>query len=393
MLAFIQGNNRTGVRTTLKSLEAYFSRKPYGWYLAAIQCILAKLCGRGKVEVRSDGNLLEDAALERALRNTHSFPNVVLDPQIEFTASQVRGLKDFYNGFFDRPAGANEARALGKETSEAFKDLQHELETLAVRRDSYPFVAVLDAPIQTLDALIGKPYTFFLTDLRAQEDDLYGLKETVLDPLRRFMSGGSREIYDQAARFMVQQQPNFSALDSTEPEQLQASLNDPDCYRGNQMRTAKTLMDGLNATIQEMVKAEREQAIQSVADLQARLQVMDEFQSLSADQQAALNADFEAFPREIQRQILIPVIRDAQRRFEADIYPQRLTQMTAWAQQAHAEEPGAVREKPPEYITRQSLQVPFSKAYLADEADVDEYLAALKESMLQAIKEDKRIQI
>ncbi len=393
MLAFIQGNNRTGVRTTLKSLEEYFSRKPYGWYLAAIQCILAKLCGRGKVEVRSDGNLLEEAALERALRNTHGFPNVVLDPQIEFTASQVRGLKDFYNGFFDRPAGANEARALGKETSEAFKDLLHELETLAVRRDSYPFLTALDGPLGTLQDLVGKPYTFFLTDLRAQEDDFFDLKETVLDPLRRFMSGGSREIYDQAARFMLQQQPNFSALNSTEPQQLQAILDDPDCYRGDQIRSAKTLMDGLNATIQEMVASEREQAIQAVAALQTRLQAMDEFQSLNTDQQEALNADFEAFPRELQRQILIPVIRDAQRRFEADIYPQRLTQMTAWAQQAHAEEPGAVREKPPEYITRQSLQVTFNKAYLADEPDVDEYLAALREVMLQAISRNKRIQI
>jgi hypothetical protein len=46
MLAFIQSNNRNGVRTTMKGLETHFSKRPYGWYLAAIQCILAKLCGR-----------------------------------------------------------------------------------------------------------------------------------------------------------------------------------------------------------------------------------------------------------------------------------------------------------------------------------------------------------
>ena len=50
MMAFIQANNRNGIRTTLKSLEDKFTIKPYGWDLAAIQCLLAKLCGRGKVE-------------------------------------------------------------------------------------------------------------------------------------------------------------------------------------------------------------------------------------------------------------------------------------------------------------------------------------------------------
>ncbi|NIV35626.1 MAG: hypothetical protein GWN58_41090, partial [Anaerolineae bacterium] len=108
-------------------------RRPYGWYLAAIQCVLAKLCGQGKVEVRADGNLLEDQPLERALKNTHGFPNVILEPQIDFTASQVRALKDFYSDFFDHPPASSEARALGKETGEAFRTLLGELEGLATQ--------------------------------------------------------------------------------------------------------------------------------------------------------------------------------------------------------------------------------------------------------------------
>jgi hypothetical protein len=54
MMAFIQSNNRGGVRTTLKSLVEKFERKPNGWYYAAILCILAKLCARGKVEMRQE---------------------------------------------------------------------------------------------------------------------------------------------------------------------------------------------------------------------------------------------------------------------------------------------------------------------------------------------------
>lgn len=43
LLAFIQSNARSGVRTTVKSLIERFERKNYGWYYAAILCNLALL--------------------------------------------------------------------------------------------------------------------------------------------------------------------------------------------------------------------------------------------------------------------------------------------------------------------------------------------------------------
>ncbi len=46
-----------------------------------------------------------------------------------------------------------------------------------------------------------------------------------------------------------------------------------------------------------------------------------------------------------------------------------------------------------EYVARNQLHVSFSKPYLANEADVEEYLDQLKAAMLVAIKDGKRIQI
>jgi len=150
MLAFIQSNNRGGIRTTLKTLVEKFEKKSYGWYFAAILCTLAKLCARGKVEVRSDGNILEDADIERALRNTHTQHNVVLEPQVDFTASQVRKLKEFYEDFFDGPPQANEAKALGKEAGTAFEELVPFINTLLEQVVQYPFLAALEQPMQKI---------------------------------------------------------------------------------------------------------------------------------------------------------------------------------------------------------------------------------------------------
>ncbi|MGE4126403.1 MAG: BREX system P-loop protein BrxC, partial [Pusillimonas sp.] len=189
VLAFIQSNGRSGVRTTLKSLVEKFERRPYGWYLAAILCTLAKLCARGKVVVSTDSNTLEDADLERALRNTQGFGNVVLEPQVEFSNAQVRGLKEFHEDFFDGPPSAGEAKALGKETLAAMQGLVHQLAPLLAQTAQYPFLVSLKPVHEKLQTLAAKPYTWYLTELSREEDDLLDMKESVIDPIRKFMSG------------------------------------------------------------------------------------------------------------------------------------------------------------------------------------------------------------
>ncbi|MGB7551716.1 MAG: BREX system P-loop protein BrxC, partial [Chromatiaceae bacterium] len=153
LLAFIQGNARGGVRTTVKSLLERFERKNYGWYYAAILCNLALLRARGKIEIRQDSNLLAGDPLERALRNTAAHASLILEPQIEFTPAQVRALKDFFADFFNRPATSNEARALARETRDAIKDLELELVALRGKQAQYPFLAALDGVLATLKEL------------------------------------------------------------------------------------------------------------------------------------------------------------------------------------------------------------------------------------------------
>jgi hypothetical protein len=58
----------------------------------------------------------------------------VLSPQIEFTASQVRKLKEFFGDFFSTPARAGEAKLLGEETATAMQELLQQLTELAAQR-------------------------------------------------------------------------------------------------------------------------------------------------------------------------------------------------------------------------------------------------------------------
>jgi len=411
LLAFIQSNNRGGVRTTLKNLLEKFERKPYGWYYAAVLCTLANLCARGKVEVRTDGNLLEEDELERTLRNTHGHGNVVLEPQVEFTASQVRALKEFFEDFFDAPSRASEAKALGKETGTALQDLTHQLTPLAAQASQYPFLNALTPVLEKLKELTGKPYTWYLTELTRQEDALLDMKESVIDPVRKFMSGPQKGIFDSARKFVQTQEPNFAYIEEDETAQVVACLTDPECFKGNRMQQVKTQVETLQEKVNAQIEAEIVKAKETVAALKGRLCGMAEFGALNGEQQEQITRPFNEFNVAIERQKLIAVIRDTLRRFEEGDYQRLLSQMTSWAQPAPTPEPApepgetakpdeGTKPTPPvkpepriEYVPSRSVKVSFDKAWLADETDVERYLESMREALLDEIRKGKRIQI
>ncbi|MBE0574417.1 MAG: BREX system P-loop protein BrxC [Desulfuromonadales bacterium] len=411
LLAFIQSNNRGGVRTTLKNLLEKFERKPYGWYYAAVLCTLAKLCARGKVEVRTDGNLLEEDELERALRNSHGHGNVVLEPQVEFTASQVRALKELFEDFFDAPPRSTEAKALGKETGTALQELTHQLTPMAAQASQYPFLNALKPVLEKLKELIGKPYTWYLTELTRQEDTLIDMKESVIDPVRKFMSGPQKGIFDNARKFVQTQEPNFAYIEGQETAQVVASLTDLECFKGNRMQQVKTQIETLQEKVTAQIEAEIAKTKETVAALKGRLCGMAEFSALNGEQQEQITRPFNEFNAAIERQKLIAVIRDTLRRFEESDYQRLLSQMTSWAQPAPTPEPApetggiatpdeGTKSTPPakpesriEYVPSRSVKVSFDKAWLADETDVERYLESMREALLDEIRKGKRIQI
>jgi hypothetical protein len=435
LLAFIQNNNRNGVRTTLKNLLENFARKPYGWYYAAVLCTLANLCARGKVEVRADGNLLEEDNLERALRNSHGHGNLVLEPQIDFTASQVRKLKEFFEDFFDSPPRANEAKALGKETGAALLEMLYQLEPLAAQSSRYPFLNALIPVIELLKGLSSKSYTWHITGLVSQEDTLLDLKEKVIDPIRKFMSGPQKDIFENASKFVQAQEPNFDyikeasgrqgtencvqeAVDSAKhssaciltPDTLLHALADPECFKGNHMQQVKISVDSLQEKVTAQIEVEVSKSRDAAQALKERLCGMAEFVALSLEQQDQITRPFTEFIQSVERQKLIAVIRDNLRRFEESDYQRLLSKMASWAQPAQKPIPSSQNKQIPtpkpnsdtaavklesriEYVSCRSIRVSFDKAWLADESDVERYLDSMRKALFAEISSGKRIQI
>ncbi|MBF9015171.1 MULTISPECIES: BREX system P-loop protein BrxC [unclassified Oceanispirochaeta] len=401
LYAFIQGNQNGGVRTTLKSLIEKFEKKPYGWYYASILCLLAKICVRGKVELKIDGNILDENEQEKALRNTHTNGNVVLEPQEEFTASQIRALKEFYEDFFDSPASSKEAKALGKETEEAFRNLLKDLYPLTGQTSQYLFLTNLSAVVEELKEAEGKPYTWFLKELVRKNDHLLDLKEGIIDPIRKFMAGPQKEIYDAARELLINQKPNLEYGFTESAEIITAILHDTECYKGNKIQQLKVNVEELKAGINEKLQTEISKAVHVFQALLIRFKGMDEFQQLPEDRKNQLIESFSSFQNSLKSKELIAGIRDSLRRFEEGEYsrllsslskPEEPTGGSASPTEDSSETPDAIQIQP-QVISRRSILVDFDKAWLADEGDVESYLDALRKALLEEIKKGKRIQI
>ena len=110
-----------------------------------------------------------------------------------------------------------------------------------------------------------------------------------------------------------------------------------------------------------------------------------EYSTLKPEQKTELEECFASFTYEIQKQNLIPLIRDKIARYEVDGRKELLGKILAWVQPTESQ---AV-----EILTIRDLNIQYPKAYLTDEKDIDEYLKLLREAMAKAVFTNKRIQL
>ncbi len=403
ILSFINSNKRSAIRTTIKSVIEKFEGKPYGWYFAAILCNLAYLAGKGKIELK-DRDTLEDKDIEKSLINTTAHLNITIEPQIDYTLTQVRNLKAIYEDFFDEPAKGSEAKDLALETAKKLQDKQRELEIILAQKNSFPFVQIVTSAIELLRDISSKQYGWYLTDFPKFEDDLFKIKNQVISPIIGFFNNDIlKNIYLDALRFLKEEQPNFNYIDIGEVEELTDILVDSECYKDNKLSTAKTLQQSIKAKIDEALTKEIYEATITLNRLKNKLEILEDFAKLSSEQKNRFIQQFDDEITNIKRNTLVAVIKDSVRRFEDDTYQHiviEISKLTAPKVEATTSSTSASNETPIkkeeskiEYINSKSLTIDYNKPWLSDENDVESYIELMKKALLKEIKDGKRVQV
>ncbi len=398
VLNHIQAQARNGVKVSARHLTERFGDKPYGWPTVATLCLGASLSGKGKVEARADGSPLDGAELARALNNSHMLANILLTPQVEFTASQLRAAKDLYNELFTKPAGGTDARSIGAEWAESITTLADELNQRLAEQDRYPFVAALAPLRDQIAAMTGNPATWYVTEPVRHEDALLDAKEEILDRIRSFMAGEQRRIYDDVRDYLQAQEANIGYVDPAAGERLRAALNDPDCYKGTAIQELKSELYALKDKVELEILKERKAVVAAVDECAGKVARTAEFQGLTHEQQDRIRRSIASHKEGLDAVTMIPILRDQANGARSGLLQQvlaeiaRITQPPAPAPSS----PGmsdrpAPAPRPPTYVNATEVKVAYSGTYLAEEADVDQYINELRKALLAEIAAGRKV--
>lgn len=395
ILTYVMRNQNNGERTSAEEIVRYFGRRPYGWYPMAVLTLVGRLFRMGKVELRTTEPLDARGAFEH-LKNSRLHGGLRVRLQEQFDASTVNALKNFHHDFFDRPNSGTDARTVGQFTSDALAAEARDLTALLDQSARYGFLAPLRPVAERLSKLAEKDYTYLLNHLADFEADLLTAKDDLLAPLKAFMHGPQRTAYDEAVAFLMEEEANFAELPPEEVRPLRDLAASAHPFRGNVVPAAKTAVTKLRVLLADLLRSERDMALVALGEQEARLCAVEDFDSLdAAARQEVLSPTLKA--REaIQSARFVTGLRDRLQRYVMQEYPAQLALAARLAnpqQKGHPVDGRDGAPAPVRYTTAASLRPQCSLPYIATEADLDVWLAALRVAAQAELEKGNRISL
>jgi len=384
VLNFTQRRKRENDRTTLSHLKVHFSKKPYGWGEMAIWCMTAMLFQRGKIEAKKDSSIIGDGEFTEALLNNRWHGNTLVYPQIEFELGEIRKLKIIYRDLFNETNPHNEA----KEAAELFKEkLTEELGTireLIAQKNRYKFLYQLEPLFEQMRRLSKMDYAQLITRISDVENEILDLKENILDPIKQFMNGSLKDIYDDVIEFENYNQANFSYIAVPEKQIIDQVQEAQHPYRGTIMKDAKAAMDKIKKRLKETLQEEKQVTLLQIEKKVSQLTQKSDFAELSGEEKEKVLQPFQKLKNQADIERFVGNLK-AIRSNVSDIYADQLNVMI---QLTTSEEESKSKRL---FIKQSNIKFTFNKRELESAADVEDYIDSLRIAMLSEIQKNHNI--
>jgi hypothetical protein len=393
MLTTIKRRKKQAERTYLSDLREIFSRKPYGWYPNAIWTIIAMLYKRDCIELRQESNLLGDNDALVALLNNRNHNITLTEPKAIEKPEDIRALKKLYTDLFDETTNANTGKEVGAAFRLKIEEMSVEINKLLVGIKDYPFVKALAPMSELADRLLKKDYAYYLTKRSEYEDELLEHKEQLLDPIKRFLNGEQRKIYDSIRTLLNADTSNLYYIKGEELDAINAACEHPKPFAGSLIRDAKSALDSLKTKLLTQIEEEKSKAIFDIQKCISELEQMEEFSQLNDADKTRLLKPFKDEIAKLKTQRYIATIRDIRHMINNSVQQKALNDLIQMTAPESPDEQGNVRETAPHYISKNSINVNYSKSELRTEEDVDDYVEIIRRVMKEQIKNNRRIKL
>lgn len=387
VLSFVLRKEALGEQVTVRTITDTFQAKPYGWDLASMEVLVAFLVGASKVTLTVDGNTLKRSEVAKALNNTKNHSHTVIAAQKTFDERKVAAFRKFCTDFFDDAGTPKDPLELARHGAERLRAKRDELKA-TVAGSRYPFVSQLSAAIELLDQVVGKTDDWYLNDFN-HGDSLLDAKESVIDPIRAFLSGGQRAIFDDAADLLTTHSSNLGYLPPGSESTVREPLQDANAFRGNKMAQLKQATDQLRGQIQQLVASNRSEVTDTIEGRKAEIEKGTYFAEATAEARESVLRRVAQTIAQVNAQDQVALIRETSSGFESSVYPALLDLLAASPQGGGGEGVPAPRVT----VSVKTISAAGVSGVLETEEDVDRYVDALRLALVKTLNDGKRISL
>ncbi|MCC8119638.1 MAG: BREX system P-loop protein BrxC [Bacteroidales bacterium] len=401
------------VRSKVKDIVDTFRKPQYGWHEMATLCILAKLYKLDKISFRMNGAPVEGRHLLTALTNSQQQAQLIVDVEQAIAASQVNRLKEKYKDFFDRENCTTQG---AKDVHSAFsKRLKDEAAALRSIRDRhhYEFTKPIAAIVADMQKLADMPYPGLYLSGDKLESLLDDIEDSVI-PIRDFVNGPQLDIFAKVVNYKTGNTANLTYVSQELRDTLDEAYTSAAPWR--LMTKAKQAIDDIAREIGEK-QEEARSAVAALIDQKIEsLSSLPVWPTLKDNQRQQILAMMESQRNRISGERFIGNLKTMASEVNR-IYDNAIDLTNRWIEESEPATPPSVppttivvepssssssSQTPPQppvpprpirksINKKKAMNVQFSKPYLENSQDVEDYISALRTQLLDYINRNTNV--
>jgi hypothetical protein len=387
VLVEVERSKNQAERLSAEALVRYFERKPYGWSNWATLTFIARLYRLGKLELR-EKELLSSVEVIEALTNSRKLGGVSVRKQEQFDTSTVNALKRFHQELFNVQSLGTDARSTCEAFRMAMAEEAQDLREMAAQAHSYSFLTAVKPWAEQAEAMARKDDAYLLNQLGSFKDSWLDAEGDLLTPLKQFLKGNQKSVYDQVKAFEARYGDDLADLPADLVAPLRTLLASDRPYAGGLIPQATTAITELQQQLEQRLLQAKAKALHEISEQEARLKADVDFQKLDPEQQVEVLAPTAAAKSDVQSSNKPGTALLRVNRYRSDEVPKQLQRMAALVAPPDRPTPEVIRVVP-----ASALKVNCPLSQITNDVELQQWLDALRAAAQVELDQGHRISL
>jgi hypothetical protein len=229
---------------------------------------------------------------------------------------------------------------------------------------------------------------YLLNQLGSFKDSWLDAEEDLLTPLKQFLNGHQKSVYDQVKAFEARYGDELADLPADLVAPMRTLLASDRPYAGGLIPQATNALTELQKQLEQRLLQAQAQALHEISEQEARLKADVDFQKLDPEQQVEVLTPTAAAKSDVQGSTKPGTALLRLNRYRSDEVPKQLQRMAALAAPKDAPPPAEIT-----VVAASALRVSCPLSQITNEAQLGQWLEALRMAARRELDQGHRISL